>query len=129
MIQYCWGGEPVKEGCSGEGAEKVSSSQIRKASICCGKESGFDLKTVGATERTLAEEGEAQSDLLLEGSPQLPQSEAHTWLAWRREETGQPLEDKTSPLFGACNQQEGRASISSLEPVFNTNGGPSHPLG
>lgn len=84
---------------------------------------------MGATERTLAEEREAKSDLLLEGFPQLRQSAADTWLDWRREVTGKPPKDKTSPLFGARNQQQRRGSISSLEPLLNTNGVPSHPLG
>ena len=43
-------------GDAGGKAEKVRGSLVRKAPARCAKEFGFDLKTMGAAERTLAEE-------------------------------------------------------------------------
>ena len=72
-------------------ADKVSGSQARKLPVCWVKELGSDLKTAGATERTLAEDGGAQSGLQLEGSAQPRERERQPIAGWigegRRPET------------------------------------------
>lgn len=100
-------------------AGKVGRSHINKAPLCPVHESAFDLKPTGATERISVEEREGQSDLHLEGSPWLTQ---WSWQGWRREmKTGKPSKDKSSPVFGVCNQPQRLSSDACLHQLTALN--------